>query len=370
MSRPRTGRGVGSREPAGRVLRRDRGVREMVRAWRSLTGGAGTRDAGRRTLVACSGGADSTALAIGLASASSGLVIGHVVHDLRARGLALRDRDAARALADRLGLPFAEASVSVRAEGGNAEGAARRERYAALAAMAREHRCPFVATAHHADDVAETMLMRLMRGAGVRGLAGVAPSRPLGASSRPGIMLVRPMLSLAREDSERVCRLAGVTWVHDETNDDASRLRAALRREVMPRLRALAPGFATRAARSARVLRDAAEVLGALAAALLAEATVEESEAAWDRARLRREHPGVVAETLRAGVLGLTGGRRADRISERNLRSAARAICGRGTEPKRVSLAGAEIDIRARRVAIRAVATPARPAARPRRRTS
>ncbi len=149
-------------------------------------GGPRGGDSHRRTVIACSGGADSSALVIALAAglgvrARDVLVVGHVVHDLRSRGEALADRDAVRALAERLGLEFVEREVRVRGEwGGNLEALARRARYAALGEMAREAGCGFVATAHHADDQMESVLMALVRGAGLRGLAGIRVKRGLG----------------------------------------------------------------------------------------------------------------------------------------------------------------------------------------------
>jgi tRNA(Ile)-lysidine synthase len=165
-----------------RVSRRDRTVRTVSRAWRELTGGLTRgRDSQRRTLIACSGGADSSGLAIALASAVSKprmqFVVAHVVHDMRAEDEALADRDATKGLAARLGLEFVESRVRLRGLSGNAEAVARRLRYAALKQLAEDHGCGFIATAHQADDQLETMLMKLIRGAGPRGLAGVAPSR-------------------------------------------------------------------------------------------------------------------------------------------------------------------------------------------------
>jgi len=87
-------------------LSRDAGVRRIVRAWRALTGGRGVRDVDRRTLIACSGGVDSSALVLALATATEHLVVAHVVHDMRGAEDALADRDAARVLAERVGLGF------------------------------------------------------------------------------------------------------------------------------------------------------------------------------------------------------------------------------------------------------------------------
>src|SRR5262245_14043976 len=131
-----------------RALRRDPAIRRIIRAWRELTGGKDVRDAKRRTLIACSGGADSRALALALAAASNNLIVGHVVHDVRPESESLTDRDAARDVAHFTGLDFRDRSIQVRSLAGNTEANARRLRYAALLDLAREHACIAVATAH------------------------------------------------------------------------------------------------------------------------------------------------------------------------------------------------------------------------------
>ena len=162
---------TGPHAPPHRGVRRsDPAVAEVVARWRRLTGGA-------RTLVACSGGADSVALLLMLRAATDDLVAGHVVHDLRPRDEALADRDAVRGLADACGVPFV--SEEVRVPAGNAEGMARTARYEALARMAQEHGCASVASAHHAGDQLEGVVMALVRGAGVRGLGGAQEIREI-----------------------------------------------------------------------------------------------------------------------------------------------------------------------------------------------
>ncbi|VAX42586.1 tRNA(Ile)-lysidine synthetase, partial [hydrothermal vent metagenome] len=178
------------------AVRRDRMTRGVVARWRALTGGQPADDHDRRTLVACSGGADSVALVLMLAAGGgvgSEIVVGHVLHDLRSADETAADRDLVAGLAARLGLRFVEAPVTVRDQPGNAEGNAREARYHQLERLAWETGCPFVATAHHANDQVETMLMAMLRGAGVGGMAGMEPRRGLGER---GIALVRPMLEI------------------------------------------------------------------------------------------------------------------------------------------------------------------------------
>jgi tRNA(Ile)-lysidine synthase len=143
---------------------------------------------GDSVLVAVSAGADSATLASCLAAAARfglplRLVLGHVDHGWRGPEEAAADRDAVQALATRLSLPiaFAGPPPDVR----RTEDAARRFRYSALARLAREAGCTKVATGHHLQDQAETFLMRLARGSGPAGLAGIPPRRPLHAPGEP-----------------------------------------------------------------------------------------------------------------------------------------------------------------------------------------
>lgn len=256
------------------------------------------------------------------------MIVGHIVHDLRGRAEAEADRDAAAALASRCGLGFVESSVSARAAGGNAEAAARRLRYAELSRLAAEAGCGFVATAHQADDQLETLLMRLLRGAGPGGLGGIAPRRPLAN----GVMLIRPMLGATRADSEALCAAAGWAWQEDATNRDETRLRARLRRRVIPELRAISPDVAGRAARSMELLRGAGEVVEARAAALLARAARDEAGGlVWARADFRLEPEVIVGSLLRVAAARVSGGAGADRAGRGVVDRAVRAVRdGRG----------------------------------------
>jgi len=316
------------------AVRRDGGSRRIVREWRALTGGRAVADRDRRTLVACSGGADSTALALVLAAArAESVVLGHVVHDLRDRAETSAERDRVAGLASRLGVGFVEASVAVRTAAGNAEGNARRARYVALERMAFEASCPFVATGHHADDQFETVLMGLLRGAGVRGLGGAHPRRGLGTR---GVVLVRPMLGVGRVDAERICARAGLGWAEDATNADELRFRAGLRHRVLPVLREMRPTGAARASEAAAQLREIGDLVEGLGEALLAEALRSEREISWDRGVLERSHPAVVSAGLRRGFAVLHGGRFADRLPARSVRLVVDAIgCGGAGGAKR-----------------------------------
>lgn len=295
-------------------------VRRVRAAWRDLTGGAPVRDAERRTLIACSGGADSSALALALAPVRAGLVVAHVVHDLRPEPEALADRDAARDLADRLELDFVEARVRVGDRPGNAEGNARRARYEVLDELARAHGCPFIASAHHADDQLETVVMRLVRGAGPRGLAGIMPTRRLAHAT-----VVRPMLAVTRDECRALCESCGWRWREDATNADTDRTRAAIRAAVVPELKRLAPGVERRVGRAGTLLRDAGDLIEREARALAATGRVGDGSWRWARVDLARAPETVVGEMLRA--IGSGDARRdADRLGHAKIAPAVRAI--------------------------------------------
>jgi tRNA(Ile)-lysidine synthetase-like protein len=233
--------------------------------------------AGAGVLVAVSGGRDSTALASALAAANARfrrgwrLVAGHVHHGLRG-GAADLDRDHAAETARLRGLEFAEARVDVAGDrrgalrGASLEEAARRRRYEALLALADERGLGIVATAHHADDQAETVLLRILRGTGIRGLAAMPARRALA----PGVSLVRPLLPFRRADVDRYLEETGIAAREDESNRSPSILRNRVREEALPLLRDLAPGIDAALVRLARAAAEASAFLEAEAAARLA----------------------------------------------------------------------------------------------------
>jgi tRNA(Ile)-lysidine synthase len=119
------------------------------------------------------------------------------------------------------------------------EAAARIARYGFLASVAREVGAAQVAVAHHADDQVETVLLHLLRGSGVSGLAGMAYRDSL--PGHPGLTLIRPLLNVTRADLEAYCGEHGLQSRHDASNDDSTYTRNRIRREVLPYLRELSP---------------------------------------------------------------------------------------------------------------------------------
>lgn len=364
--------GPGRSPQAVHRLRADPAVAAIIAAWRSLVTppSARRRGRGRPTLVACSGGADSCALAIALAAAGGPVVLAHILHDLRPRDEAEADRDSVRALALRLGVPFATAEVTVMSRAGrarpasegsastesNTEARARRLRYRALAGLADQHGCPFIATAHHAGDQIETMLMALLRGAGVRGLAGIPSSRPLAT----GHTIIRPMLgdparaparvSIDRSQCRRICSLINWTWREDATNADTHLLRNALRAEVLPELERLRPGAARRAARTAALLRDTDGVIADRVEWLMSQSRPATS--AWPRTLLRAERAVVIGALVRRMVDAPGSPRRKDRLTQRILGPIVRAVRDESTDPRTFTTGGFSVRITAHEVRI------------------
>lgn len=282
-------------------------------------------------------------------------MIAHILHDLRPEPDSRADLEAARSLASSLSLPYVSAAVACRQHAGNQEAIARRERYDALVALARSHACPFIATAHHADDQLETLLMRFVRGAGPRGLSGIAPRRRLA----PGITLIRPMLHITRADAEAICTAAGVPWVIDATNADRARLRAALRHNVIPALRAVAPGITSTAGRVAAVQRGVARELERAAANLLPQAFARRSspggsdpgELRLSRASLNAA-PRVVAELALRRIIARAG-RAPDAISTQALGRLLAAIRGDSGETKHFEFPSVDVRLDASSLVIR-----------------
>ena len=213
----------------------------LTLAKRALTGEA-KLDRGAVLLAAVSGGPDSMALLHVLSSLAPklGIVVrAHGVdHGLRRE--AKRELDAAASFAEHLGVTFGRTRLKV-APGGNLQARARAARYEARAAAAHACGAGTIATAHHADDRAETVLLRLMRGAGPRGLAVLPPRAPLGEG--PGLELLRPLIRARRADIRAHVERHAIPFATDPSNEDPRFLRVRVRRELLPLLEELAPGI-------------------------------------------------------------------------------------------------------------------------------
>ena len=268
----------------------------------------------RRLLVSISGGPDSTALFLLLADARDGapgdfpeLLAGHVNHGLRGREADL-DEDLARGLAASRGVPFLVRRGDARAESArldlSPEEGARALRHDTYLGWARDHEVDAIALGHHLDDVAETVLLRASRGAGIRGIRGIPGERTVLSGRDSSVLLVRPLLARRRSELERFLTERGQPFRVDRTNLDVSIPRNRVRLEVMPALELAHPGAAECLARFARIARGWARDLEVLGSRAYRESLRSSADGAveLDARRLRRSPPSVVHEALRIAI--------------------------------------------------------------------
>jgi len=235
------------------------------RAVRELLKGLET---GRMVLVACSGGADSLALAVAVAfeAPRAGLRAGAVTVDHGLQPGSAERAGAVATLLKRLELdPVEIATVTVEA-GGGPEAAARHARYGALDETAARLGAAAIFLGHTRDDQAETVLLGLARGSGARSLAGMAPVSGDGRYRRP-------FLAVSRDTTRLVCEVEGLQPWEDPHNTDASYTRVRVRLDALPALEgAVGPGVTEALARTAALLRADADALDNWAVDLLARA--------------------------------------------------------------------------------------------------
>ncbi|SAL10768.1 tRNA(Ile)-lysidine synthetase [Caballeronia sordidicola] len=225
--------------------------------------------------VAFSGGLDSTTLldAAVRCAGEARVIALHVHHGLSPNADAWAAH--CHAFARALGVRFASRQVDVVREGGESlEAAARDARYRALDALCDEQGATTLWLAHHADDQAETVLLQLLRGAGVAGLAAMAPQRADGLS----VPRVRPLLHVLRAQLEHYAHQRDLRWIDDESNTDTRYARNALRHDVLPALAVHFPGFRDALARTASHAASAQRLLDELARIDLQSVTQTDDE--------------------------------------------------------------------------------------------
>jgi len=189
-------------------------------------------DRGRGLIVAVSGGSDSVGLLCMLHDLGLRLSVAHLDHGTRGDA-AKADADFVAELADRLSLPFHLGHWQPERLA-HFESDARKARYAWLAEIARKRGSELVAVGHTRDDQAETILHRILRGTGFRGLAGIPRRRLL----VEGVTLIRPMLDVSREEIRNYLASIGQTFREDVTNRDLNRTRNRIRHDLLPKLEA------------------------------------------------------------------------------------------------------------------------------------
>ena len=263
---------------------------------------------GSRVLAAFSGGADSTALvhllAVGLPELGLAVRACHINHRIRGEE-ADRDEAFCRRFCGELGIPFLSAAADVpaiaRREGLSLEDCARRERYRLLESLAEPGE--LIATAHTMTDNAETLLLRLCRGSGLRGLGGIQARRG---------NIVRPLLECTRADTEEYCRRNGLPWMEDSSNRDIAHSRNRVRHNVLPQLRQLNPSLEETLSRSMALLARDEDYLASQARELYARARQGERLAA---APLLAAHPALRSRALGLFLEGNGAGVSAGRIA-------------------------------------------------------
>ncbi|MGO9059483.1 MAG: tRNA lysidine(34) synthetase TilS [Candidatus Binataceae bacterium] len=249
---------------------------------------------GYRVLLGLSGGADSVALLYALAASRPKfqfeLTAAHLNHALRG---VESDRDEAfvSELCGRLGVDLMVEHVrGLDRSQGNLEARARAARHRFLGAVAKRVRADYIALAHQADDQAETVLMRLLRGAGVTGLGAMTAS---GSGQ-----IIRPLLEVRRGAILKYLKEIGATFVEDSTNASLEHDRNRVRHRLMPLLeREFAPGLAGRLVELAAEMRDVDDLLGALAQRALAGCSNDDGTLDLDRFKLL--HPAIASAALR-----------------------------------------------------------------------
>ena len=319
----------------------------------------------KTTLIAVSGGPDSTALLAMTAewAARRGARIAAATVDHRLRPESAAEAAGVAAFCERLGVPHATLVWTGARPSTRLQERARDARYRLLLAHAESIGADAIATAHHADDQAETVLFRLMRGSGVAGLAGMAAATPLG-----GATLVRPLLGVAKSELIAFCHARRMSFVADPSNADPAYART--------RLRALMGALAEEgldAQNLARLARRAAEADEALARmADAAEARLREDP---DGRALFAEPIAVVQRVLTRRVAA-AGGRDETRIGLEKIEALAGRLRDAVAErrPLAVNVGGALVSLTAKG-RLDFVAEPARRAAsaaglRPRRDTN
>lgn len=283
-------------------------------------------------LIALSGGPDSVALLHLLLALKRRfgyrLAAAHLNHGLRGSE---SDRDEAfvRQLCAESDVELiAELADDLDRQMPNLEERARERRHAFLARVADQRGARFVALAHHADDQAETVMLRLLRGAGATGLAAMSPAGPG--------KLIRPMLTLTRAQIERYLAATGARSVNDSSNRSRALLRNRVRMDLLPALeRDYSPGLARRLVDLASEMRDLDTLLASLADAELAG--MLQADGNMNITKLGGLNPALVAAVLRRFITSRLGSLRG--LTRAHV-EAVRSLCLTGPANGKSSLPG------------------------------
>ena len=294
-------------------------------------------------IIGFSGGVDSTVLLHSLYEMGVDLglqpVAAHLNHMLRG---ADSEADAAfcRAFCEKRGIPFRSMSIDVAdlasRTGLNLEDAGRRARYSLYSEIADEFGARYAALAHHADDQAETVLMRIIRGAGTRGMGAMPRIRRSG-----NISIVRPMISVRKQDVARYAAENGLEYREDTSNLDTGYLRNKIRHELLPLLESgYSPGIVDVLCRTAELAREESAALDELGREAFADAMKAGERGrsiTLDLDSMRDLKPAVMARTLRMAYSYVKG--TASDLYASNMADLA-GIASPGGRSKRLDLPG------------------------------
>jgi tRNA(Ile)-lysidine synthase len=277
-------------------------VREVIRR-------EGMLQPGDRVIVAVSGGPDSVSLLHVLHRLAPEYALSlHVFtldHGLRGEASAA-DAAYVAGLAEAWGIPATVVTLPpglLKREPGSLQANARRHRYQAIRALADRIGANKVATGHNQNDQAETVLMRLLRGAGLRGLAGIPPVRTEG-----GLTFIRPLLTISRHEIEVYCSDHKLFPRFDASNAQTDYLRNRIRLELLPQLaREYNPAIGSTLAQLAAVVREEDDLLDRLAREAYARCAVSDTGPVLDGARLLAEPLALARRVVRLAAKAVLG---------------------------------------------------------------
>ena len=247
--------------------------------------------------VAFSGGLDSTVLlhaAIAVHGAKQVMAL-HIHHGIQKQ--ADQWQQHCQTIAKQWGCHFATQNVQLQQQG-NVEAQARNLRYEALINLCEQHGITNLLIAHHQDDQAETVLLQLLRGAGLPGLSAMPVTRQA-KNKQQTIHIWRPFLELTRKDLESYAKEHQLTWIEDPSNADQSYRRNALRKSLLPKLEAIQPGATANLARSAKHITQAQELLNQLADIDLGLIQKDDHLSKTNLLRLYKTHQGRANNAIR-----------------------------------------------------------------------
>lgn len=299
--------------------------------------------AGEKLLIGLSGGADSTALLLLAAVLAQrdkktfGINAVYVHHHLRAAA----DHEVTHCaqLCAQLGIGFCAVDVHPTRGRSGLAADARRLRHAALADCAVKSDSGWILLAHHSDDVLETLLMRIGRGAGNRGLTTIPWVRR--SAPKSSIRVARPFLSITRAQIEEFCRHCEVAWCDDASNSNINSARGLLRDQIVPTLRERWPGIAQHALHASEAARSGEWALKQIA---LLEG--------WTNSKIPRKLLKSRGPELSAALLASALRQRSISISLRMIRQVVAAACDRTVRPRIFHEEGVTISLNARVLSI------------------